>query len=254
MDNRDTVADDVLNAPTAVREFSTGSKPAGGYRLAGDIATWQTEPRIVERGYYWPWNSRISGGNGEDAFIELLGSHLAPDVDALDLGCGHGEVAMSVASRCRSVTGVDRYYDPIGLAQELSRERNIGNTRFLVHDFQADVPSPPLPLENNSINLVYCRRGPIARRWMPDILRIAKPETPIILLHPGGLTPPPVWRHQLPEVFQNKLATHRVVPFEWAESWVVEPFSAAGILDYSLWWFDVPEWFDSAEGLYGYLP
>lgn len=253
MSSMDTSNDGSADTHATYGEFFTGSRPAGGYRLAGDIASWQTEPRIVERGYYWPWTSHIGDGNGEDAFIELLGRHLAPDADALELGCGHGELALAVSSRCRSVVGIDRYPDPIGLATELSHERNIVNARFLVHDFQADVPSPPLPLERNSISLVYCRRGPIARRWMSDVLRVAKRGTPIILLHPGGLTPPPEWRHRLPEVFQEKLAPHRVVPFDWAERWVVEPFSAAGILDYSLHWHDVPEWFTSPEGLYGYL-
>jgi hypothetical protein len=60
-------------------------------------------------------------------------------------------------------------------------------------------------------------------------------------MHPAGGPPRPGWADGLPGFGE--------LPYDQVRSWVEEPLAAAGIDDYRLWWFDVPEWFASGEEL-----
>ena len=69
------------------------------YERAHDLDNWMRDPRIAARGFAHRWHSAIASGNGEDAFIALVEQHLHPDYDVLDLGCGHGELTLNLATR-----------------------------------------------------------------------------------------------------------------------------------------------------------
>src|SRR5512137_2367991 len=140
------------------------------YAKAHDMDSWQRDPRIAERGFNHPWRSKVAGGNGEDAFIELVDQHLRPDSDVLDLGCGHGEFTLNLAARCRTIVGIERTPEYLELARELTVERNVTNVRF----FQANLAGPDekdrefagIPLPDDSIDLFINRRGPLLHHYL----------------------------------------------------------------------------------------
>jgi 2-polyprenyl-3-methyl-5-hydroxy-6-metoxy-1,4-benzoquinol methylase len=39
----------------------------------------------------------------------LLGEHLNTSLGVLDVGCGHGELALWIARQVRSLTGIERH-------------------------------------------------------------------------------------------------------------------------------------------------
>ena len=78
------------------------------YARAHDMDSWLRDPRIAARGFAHRWQSSVAAGNGEDAFIELVDQFLRPDSDVLDLGCGHGELTLILAAKCRSIVGIER--------------------------------------------------------------------------------------------------------------------------------------------------
>ena len=47
----------------------------------------------------------------------------SPPFDILDLGCGHGELPLTLAPRCRSIVGVERTPEYLELARELAAEQ-----------------------------------------------------------------------------------------------------------------------------------
>lgn len=221
------------------------------YQRAYDMDSWLRDSRIAERGYIHRWQSAIAPDNGEDAFIELIEQHLHTNCDVLDLGCGHGEFTLSLAARCRTITGVERNPEYLALAQELTAEQKVNNVRFL----QADLAGPDeqtrpfvgIPLPDASIDLFINRRGPGLRRYLAEAIRLARPGAIIIGLHPAGNAPAPVWQSRLPKPLQD---VFMAVPYEEVASWVTEPLRASNIFNYSLWWIDVPEFLRDPHELY----
>jgi len=59
-----------------------------------------------------------------------------PPAKLLDLGCGTGWTSRFLARHGYEVTGVDISQDMIACAERMRREENVGNLRFLVHDFE----------------------------------------------------------------------------------------------------------------------
>ena len=100
------------------------------YVRAHDMDSWMRDPRIAARGFAHCWQSSVASGNGEDAFIELVDQYLRPDWDVLDLGCGHGELTMILAGRCRTIVGVEREPGYVELAKELAAEQKVANVQF----------------------------------------------------------------------------------------------------------------------------
>src|SRR5262249_22144432 len=149
----------------------------------------------------------VADGNGEDVFINLLDQHLSPDSDVLDLGCGHGELTLTLAARCRSIVGIEREPGYLELAKELAAEQNVVNVRFyqvnLAGVADEDRVFAGLPLADDSIDVFVNRRGPILQRYLDEALRIARPGAVIVGLHPTGNAPAPAWADQLPEPYQN---------------------------------------------------
>ncbi len=221
------------------------------YARAPDMDSWLRDSRIATRGFAHRWQSSVAAGNGEDAFIELLDQHLRPDDDVLDLGCGHGELTLSLAARCRSIVGIERNPDYLVLAEELAAEQNMANVRFyqvnLAGIGDEDRVFAGIPLEDDSIDLFVNRRGPLLQRYLDEALRVARKGAAIVGLHPAGNAPAPIWRDQLPEPYRG---VFQALPFDEVAGWVIDPLHTAGVSDYSLWWIDVPEFMRSPYELY----
>ncbi len=224
------------------------------YVRATDLDNWLKDPRIAARGFVHRWESEVSAGNGEDAFIEQLDALVRPDTDILDVGCGHGELTLGLAARCRSAVGIERDPGLVGLAQELAAERGVQNVRFVQARLASRDEQGPgavgIPLPDNSIDLFTNRRGPILDRYLNEAIRVARPGAVVLGLHPTGNAPVPDWRGELPEAFQNEFGA---LSFEEVAAWVIEPLTKAGITDYQVRWIDVPEYFRAPCEVYARL-
>jgi SAM-dependent methyltransferase len=140
---------------------------------------------------------------------------------------------------------VDQDPGYLALARELAGERGVTNVQFVEFTFVGD--DARLPLADASVTLVVNRRGPTADKWLSEVRRVARPGTQVLVMHPAGGPPRPAWSRELPASLESCFGA---IPFDQVRSWVETPLAVAGITDYQLWWFDVPEWFTSAEDLY----
>jgi SAM-dependent methyltransferase len=213
--------------------------------------SWLRDPRIAERGFAHRWQSSVAAGNGEDAFIALVDQYLRPDCDVLDLGCGHGELTLALAPRCRTIAGIERNPGYLALARELAAEQNMTNVQF----FQVNLAGVDdedrifagIPLADESIDLFINRRGPLLQRYLDEAIRVARRGAAIVGLHPTGNMPAPPWRDKLPEAYRTVFSA---LSFDEVTGWVTGPLQAAGISDYSLWWMDAPEFLRTPYELY----
>ncbi len=222
------------------------------YATAHDLDRWKTDRRIAERGFSHKWDSVVADGNGEDFFLELLGRHLTADSDVLDVGCGHGDLALSVARQARSLVGIDRAAGLLALASELRAESGLDNVRFIEAELAgpgADHRGGQLPLADGCVDLVIDRRGPTLSHYLDDLVRVARPGTVILGVHAAGSAPPPPWAPSVPS-FADFLVC---LAYEEVSGWVTGPLNRHGITDYRLWWVDVPEYLLSARSLYDRL-
>src|SRR5258708_38968633 len=99
------------------------------YALAHDLDSWKADGRIAARGFAHRWDSVVADGNGEDFFFQLLEEQLSPDLDVLDVGCGHGELTLWIARRARSVIGVERHEGNVERGRQLLAESALTNLR-----------------------------------------------------------------------------------------------------------------------------
>jgi SAM-dependent methyltransferase len=226
--------------------------PLTRYARAHDMDSWLRDPRIAARGFAHRWQSSVAAGNGEDAFISLVEQHIRPEYDVLDLGCGHGELTLALAARCHTIVGIEREPGYLELAKELAAERNTTNAQFfqvnLAGAADGDRVFAGIPLPDGSIDLFVNRRGPILSRYLDEAIRVARRGAVIVGLHPGNRnTPAPPWQDELPEPYRGVFGPSS---FEEVARWVTDPLDRAGIVDYSLWWTDVPEFLRDPHELY----
>lgn len=221
------------------------------YTRAHDMDSWRSDPRIAARGFAHRWHSSVAAGNGEDAFIELVEQYLRPERDVLDVGCGHGEFTLTLAARCRTITGIEREPGYLDLAKELAAEQKITNVQFYQVDLNGAAEQAQdfagIPLPDASIDLFINRRGPILRRYLEEARRVARRGAVMVGLHPTGIAPAPSWRDELPAPY---LQACTAFSYDEVTGWVIKPLQAAGITEYSLWWIDVPEFLPTAYELY----
>lgn len=190
----------------------------------------------------------MDDGNGEDAFLQRLNELLAPDDTVVDVGCGHGELSISLAKRCRRVVAIDRDGNYMGLAKELAVEAEVNNVEFIAVDLNGSDQSSLMPLDKSSVDLVVDRRGPVLAKWLATLRPLAKPNARALILHPAGGPPTPPWAEELPESLRpSSLGYDEVV------SWVLPALTDAGITNYSVEWFDVAERFSKPRNLYDRL-
>jgi SAM-dependent methyltransferase len=208
---------------------------------------WYKQLAKVQHGYYYPWKSVVAPFNGENAYLELVKAHLHAELDVLDAGCGHGEVALDIAPLCHSVFAYDLVEDYITLAQKEAEKQKLENVQFVCANSSAKANDghPKLPAKDKSIDLFISRRGPL--HWLADARRVAKPGATIIMLNMLE-TALPVWSNLLPDTLS--------FPFPVSGSMLAEVQRRLEPSSFSLhshWTFDVPEIFESPKELYAYL-
>ena len=214
---------------------------------------WRHDVRIADRGFNHAYDSVVEEGNGEDFFLALVDEAVGRGNDVLDVGCGHGDLTLELAARCRSIVGVDRTAGYVELARELAAERGVANARFEVAELagpEEDRAGGPLPVADASIDLVIDRRGPALARFLDDLLgRVARPGAVILGMHPAGGPPAPSWAEEL-ATFRHRFDA---IAAAVVESWVTEPARRRGLEALRLWWCDVPEHLPSPRALYDRL-
>lgn len=217
-------------------------------RLPGQTAEWYDRLATLQEGYAYPWHSRLAPWHGEDAYLATVRRLLRPDTDLLDAACGHGEVALDLAPRCRSVLGYDRTAPWIALARRAARERELTNATFVRHDSSpaANGGRARLPAPDASCDLLICSKGPF--HWLEDARRVARPGATLVVLVPDA-TPLTPWHGVLPASLRWRDAPDP----HWARPAIEDRLAVAGLALDSWWSFDVPERFPDPEQLYAWL-
>ncbi len=188
----------------------------------------------------WQWRGRLPEtplGAGDTETI------------AIDVGCGHGELTLEVAKRCRSVTGFDRVSAFIDKAKALASTAGVTNCTFVLGSSKAtsdDKHSARIPVERGSCDLIYFRRGPLS--YIHDVKRVAHSGTRIIQLNPAH-TKGPKWASLLPA---ESFPLPEMGEFDILDD-VAGRLTDVGLTIQSYWFFDVPEYFDSPQELYKLL-
>ncbi len=206
---------------------------------------WYHRLSTLQEGYFYPWHSTVAPGNGEDAYLDLVNSHLTPTTDLLDVACGHGTIALQLAPACRSVFGYDIISSYIELAQQAARSQKIHNAEFICYNssLPANHGKAHIPAADNSFDLLISSKGPF--HWVEDALRVARPGATLIMLIPDTVPTPP-WHHLLPDALQWQVGTDP----NWARAAMEPRLVKSGLQLHSWWTFDVPEHFTEPEQLY----
>lgn len=217
-------------------------------RLQPHSIEWYDRLATMQEGYYYPWQSQLARWSGEDNYLDLVHQHLHPDLDVLDVACGHGEVALSIAPHCRSVLGYDRIASWIGRAQQTAQQQGLTNTTFVCHNSGRDANGGQarLPGEAGAFDLLICRRGPF--HWVEDARRVARPGATLLMLVPDARPIPP-WNEWLPEALRLSAPNDP----HWARPAIEQRLAVGGLTLHSWWSFDVPELFPGPLQLYDLL-
>lgn len=215
-----------------------------------DLSECERDGRLSRRGFVHAWRSAVAPGNGESFFDSYVRSVLSESFVVLDVGCGHGSYAMSLAAHCRRVVGLDRDWIALALARELAAERSVGNVAFVPAEFGAGEPIDlDIDLPDGSVDLFVCRRGPVLAKWLPLALRLARGDAMLVGIHPTG-DPVADWTGELSESLRFGGS------FDYAEvrAWVTAPLDGEPRARlHGCWWFDVPERFDDPAQLHARL-
>lgn len=92
------------------------------------------------------WDARASAFDekpipgDDDQFVSLVleNADLDDTKTVLDVGCGTGTYSLPIAGRVRSVTGLDVSSKMIEYATRKASSMNLGNARYIVHDWHTD--------------------------------------------------------------------------------------------------------------------
>jgi ubiquinone/menaquinone biosynthesis C-methylase UbiE len=205
---------------------------------------WYDRLATLQSGYYYPWKSRLPALNGEDVFLSMLHEIVTPEKDVLEVGCGHGEVALQVAASCRTLLAYDRVPAYIHLAQTAAEQQNAKNVTFVCADSSISMNGQArVPAGEQSFDVIYSRRGPL--HWIDEARRVTRPGAVLFQLNPM-LPPPPEWNQHLPEAF-------RLTGFTTMEQTVRQRLSQNGLIIHSCWTFQVQEIFAAPEDLYTFI-
>ena len=137
----------------------------------------------------WRQQSAAMGRQMTEAIVAE--AKVKPGMQVLDVACGTGEPAISIALLLKGtglVVGTDISSAPLKIAAQRARERGLGNTRFQ----QADVHS--LPFADGSFDRVTCRLGIMffsdLARALREMRRVLKPDGRVTLLAWGPMQQP----------------------------------------------------------------
>ncbi|MBQ62600.1 MAG: hypothetical protein CMQ19_11065 [Gammaproteobacteria bacterium] len=200
--------------------------------------SWYDHLASIQSGYYYPWKSSIGDKNGEEAFVSLLREHLSLESDVLEVGCGHGELALDHAKLCHHILAYDRVQNYIDLANAEKAKRQVTNVDFLCYDaMDTGHDEMALPLEDNSVDLILCRRGPL--HWIEDAVRVCRDSAFILALSPME-EPIPAWTSKLPHKLHFENSGRHTGTGSIHQS-VENRLHQVGLTLHSGWSFDVPE-------------
>lgn len=217
-------------------------------RIPAQTPAWYDRLATLQEGYYYPWRSTLPAWNGEDTYLELVGQHVRPNADVLDVACGHGEISLTIAPQAKSVLGYDRTAAWIELAQRAARERGLTNASFVCHDSSPDANGGQarLPAGGESFDVLICSKGPF--HWIEDARRVARPGAVLLMLVPDA-DPLTAWHGLLPESLRWKDAADP----HWARPAIEQRLETGRLSLHSWWSFDVLEVFPDPEQLYSWL-
>ncbi len=207
---------------------------------------WYDRLSTLQSGYYYPWNSNLPSINGEDVFLSLLNDIIAPTKHILEVGCGHGELALQLAASCQTIVAYDRVPAYIRLAQASADQQTISNVTFICADSSiAANGQARIPAGEHVFDVIYSRRGPL--HWIDDARRVARLGAVLIQLNPSPL-PPPIWNKRLPKQFQ-------LPEFEapTMEQTVKQRLAQNQLTIHSCWTFQVQETFPTPEDFYTFI-
>src|SRR5689334_20336469 len=206
---------------------------------------WYDRLAQLQKGYYYPWKSVVGQPDGEQAFLELVKSHLSQHSEVLEVGCGQGEVALEIAPLCHKVVAYDRIRSYIEMAHTLANKKPLPNVSFVIADSSSEANQGvvSIPAQPYSFDLVISRRGPL--HWIEDVRRAARPGAALIQLNPLEM-PPPKWNEELPEALQMKSPSNFSI-----RSSVERRLAVVGLEIESCWSCEVREVFE--EPLCGLL-
>jgi SAM-dependent methyltransferase len=208
---------------------------------------WYDHLATIQEGYYYPWESTIANRNGDQAFNELISESINPEDVVLEIGCGHGELALAIATRCQKVIAYDRVPAYIELAEQRRKAAGADNVTFLCYDLlDPALDEPHLPVEDQSIDVIVCRLGP--SHWIQDAVRACNPGARLIQLSPME-EPIPAWTDVLPKVMHYQNSGRHSGTGSIHHS-IENRLHQAGLMLHSGWGFDVPEVFHDKEQLY----
>lgn len=137
----------------------------------------------------WRKQSAAMGRHMTEAIVaEVM---VEPGMDVLDIACGTGEPAISLASLVQDrgrVVGVDISPEPLKLAAERARQRNLTNVEFQPAD------AHQLPFPDHSFDRISSRLGVMFFSDLPKALnemrRVLRPNGRIALLVWGPIDQP----------------------------------------------------------------
>ncbi len=157
----------------------------GGYRLFDPMThpewvsphsdAWYAQLGSESGVYRYPWKSRFDGPTAESIFSDKL-SEYARNGTVLEIGCGHGEFAHSLASVAAEVTGIDTSETFIAAAKANYAAPHM---RFMVVDGNGE-----LPFTDGSFDLAYAKKGPT--QWFREANRVVKADGAVAALYHAG--------------------------------------------------------------------
>jgi ubiquinone/menaquinone biosynthesis C-methylase UbiE len=129
---------------------------------------------------------RQSAAMGSDMTVAIVeAAQLTPGMRVLDIACGTGEPAISLAALAGEVIGIDLSPGPLKIATERATQRGLANATFQ----QADAHHLPFP--DNSFDRITSRLGVMFFSDLPqaaaEMHRVLKPGGKVVLLVWGPL-------------------------------------------------------------------
>ena len=155
--------------------------------LPASTADWNSFGR-ANASQKWRRQSAVMGSDMTCAIVEA--AQAAPGMRVLDLACGTGEPAISLAPLVGSgqVVGVDLSPGPLKIAAERATQRGLANVSFQ----QADAHHLPFP--DNSFDRITSRLGVMFFSDLPraaaEMHRVLKPGGKAVLLVWGPMDQP----------------------------------------------------------------
>jgi ubiquinone/menaquinone biosynthesis C-methylase UbiE len=167
-------------------------------KMAGssDTSGWNSFGR-ANASQKWRRQSAAMGNDMTRAIVEA--AQVRPGMRVLDIACGTGEPAISLAARLAGngeVTGVDLAVAPLTIAEERAAQRGLTNVNFQ----QADAHH--LAFSDNSFDCITSRLGVM---FFSDLPRALSEMHRV--LKPGGRTTLLVWGPMNQPYFQTTIGT-----------------------------------------------